>query len=364
MVSLVGIPQAVGLAIRMPAFIEGVAQTLQPRSAMAATSQEPRPPAATGAREAVEVPPSWLEQVAKQIEADELSEASPPDGLSATPRGLDLAATPMWSRAGDQASAAFGLVVATAGDVDRDGYSDILVGAPSYDVPGGADAGRVFLYMGSASGPELSPRIVGSGTSPGALYGQSVASAGDVNGDGFHDVLVGAPGAVNSGLSGMVFLYLSDGNSVGGTAYWSDIGLPGTRFGASVSTAGDVNGDQRSDILIGEPSYDGGEPGEGRVFLYTVFSGHLGPWRAESDQAGAAFGSCVASAGDVNGDGFADVIIGAPGYDGGQFNEGRAFVYFGSSGGLGSSPTVLELNNDGAEFGFSVSLAGDVNGDG
>ena len=89
------------------------------------------------------------------------------------------------------------------------------------------------------------------------------------------------------------------------------------------------------------------------------------PWTAESDQASAYFGSGAASAGDVNGDGFADVVVGAWGYDNGQASEGRAFVYLGSAAGPSTSPAwTAESDQANALFGMFVSAAGDVNGDG
>jgi hypothetical protein len=88
-------------------------------------------------------------------------------------------------------------------------------------------------------------------------------------------------------------------------------------------------------------------------------------WTAESDQAGALFGNSVASAGDVNGDGYGDVIVGAFGFDNGQTDEGRAFLYFGSAMGLSTTPAwTAESDQASAAFGVSVASAGDVNGDG
>jgi len=101
---------------------------------------------------------------------------------------------------------------------------------------------------------------------------------------------------------------------------------------------------------------------EGRYPIYVDPLLENPAWTAESNQEGASFGMSVASAGDVNNDGFSDVIIGAPGYDNGQSNEGRAYVYHGSSVGLWSSAAwTAESNQEGASFGYSVASAGDVN---
>ena len=112
-------------------------------------------------------------------------------------------------------------------------------------------------------------------------------------------------------------------------------------FGASVATAGDVDGDGYSDVVVGAPSYDNGQADEGRAYVYRGSAAGLSAtpaWTAESDQASAFFGLWVSTAGDVNGDGYSDVIVGAPCYDNGQADEGRAYVYHGSAAGVSGSP--------------------------
>ena len=136
-----------------------------------------------------------------------------------------------------------------------------------------------------------------------------------------------------------------------------------------MATAGDVNGDGFADVIVGASGYDNGQTDEGRAFVYHGSAAGLATtaaWTAESDQANARFGSSVATAGDVNGDGFSDVIVGAYAYDNGQTDEGRAFVYHGLGGGLSQRPPPGPRSRTrlGAEFGFSVATAGDVNGDG
>src|SRR6185436_18950919 len=102
-------------------------------------------------------------------------------------------------------------------------------------------------------------------------------------------------------------------------------------------TAGDVNGDGYADVIVGASLYDNGQTDEGKAFVYLGSAAGLAStpaWSAESDQAFAHFGVSVGTAGDVNGDGYADVIVGADMYDNGQTNEGRAYVYLGSASGL------------------------------
>ena len=144
-------------------------------------------------------------------------------------------------------------------------------------------------------------------------------------------------------------------------------------MGCSVATAGDVNGDGFSDVIVGAEGYDGGNRREGRAFVYHGSATGLSltaNWIAESDQDSAYFGNCVSTAGDVNGDGYSDIIIGAKQYTNGQKFEGRVFVWFGSSTGLGANGTPAnadwsaESDQVRSYFGWSVSTAGDVNGDG
>ena len=111
----------------------------------------------------------------------------------------------------------------------------------------------------------------------------------------------------------------------------------GDYYGYSVATAGDVNGDGYSDVIVGARNYSNPQTYEGAAFLYLGSAGGLSTtpaWSYESNQIGAGFGVCVAPAGDVNNDGYDDVIIGADTYDIGQSEEGCAFVFLGSSTGL------------------------------
>src|SRR5262249_10539970 len=145
-------------------------------------------------------------------------------------------------------------------------------------------------------------------------------------------------------------------------------------FGLSVAGAGDVNGDGYDDVIVGAYFYDAGLIHEGAVFVFSgsasgIASGNPSTAAAQlhSNQASSLVGFTVARAGDVNGDGYADVIVGAPLYDAGETDEGAAFVFLGSAAGIASgnpstASTQLESNQAYAEFGFSVAGAGDVNG--
>ncbi len=312
--------------------------------------------------------PAWLEGFAEEglrgirLVFDDASAAYP---LRVDP----LLQSPSWSTVSNQADAYYGFSTSTAGDVNGDGYSDVIVGAYLYD-HGQVDEGRAFVFHGSAAGLVASPVWSAESDQAGARFGLSVSTAGDVDGDGFSDVIVGAYSYDNGETDeGRAYVFLGSRTGLEATASWTaENNQASSRFGYSVSTAGDINGDGYSEVIVGAYYYDGDQGNEGRAY---VFHGSAaGPsvkadWTAEGNQASAYFGHCVSSAGDVNGDGYGDVIIGAHYYDNGEANEGRAFVFHGSKSGLSSAPNwTAESDQASAYFGKSVSTAGDVNADG
>lgn len=280
--------------------------------------------------------------------------------------GLNGVATILES---NQPNAKFGRTVEGLGDVNGDGFSDVIVGAPLYD-KGQQDEGAAFIYHGSASGIGLLAANILESNQEKSQYGYVSAAAGDVNGDGYNDVLVGAY-AYDKGHDneGAVFVHL--GSAVGVSSNASVV-LEGNQvnaqYGWSAATAGDVNGDGYSDILIGSYLYDFGQTNEGAVFVYHGSAQGIkasAALRLESNQAEAKEGISVACAGDVNGDGYSDVMIGVWQYDKGESNEGTVVIHHGSPNGLISAPaSTLESNQADAGFGWSIKSAGDVNGDG
>jgi hypothetical protein len=278
-----------------------------------------------------------------------------------------LSFTPGWTTESDQAGAAFGFPVATAGDVNGDGYSDVAIGSYTYD-NGQTNEGRVFIYSCNPSGIGSTQTL--ESNFGGALFGQSVGTAGDVNGDGYSDLIVGAIGFDNGQTDeGRAFLYQGSPGGLDLSPEWmGESNQVDGFFGFGAGTAGDVNGDGYSDVIVGATRYDNGETDEGRVFVYLGSAEGLATvpaWTAEGNQASASFGITVGTAGDVNGDGYSDVIIGAHLYDNGETNEGKVFVYHGSPAGLGAFPAwTAESNQASAALGFPCGTAGDVNGDG
>ena len=280
---------------------------------------------------------------------------------------------------------ASGWAVSSAGDVNGDGFDDLIVGAPyvkpdgqnstgaSYVVFGKADGTVVELATVQASDPASGGFVI-NGFSDFDNAGISVSSAGDVNGDGLDDLIIGAPiiESPHSGASYVVF-GKTDGTAIelSGFQGFALIGSDRSKSGYAVSSAGDVNGDGLNDLIVGAPI-------AGRVGKsYVVFGksdgtainlNFLGPsdgFSVSGAGRGSNFGYSVSSAGDVNGDGLDDLIVGAPNHN----FSGSTYVFFGKTDGT----SVSVHNNDGFAIigaatgdrsGSSVSSAGDVNGDG
>ncbi|NOT32946.1 MAG: T9SS type A sorting domain-containing protein [Candidatus Eisenbacteria bacterium] len=274
---------------------------------------------------------------------------------------------------GDESGARFGAALAPAGDVNADGYADLLVGAPNHDSGGDPDRGAAYLYPGTSTTLSTTAFWAAGGPSPiggnNAHFGAAVASAGDVNGDGLGDVIIGAPNYSNGQSNeGAWVVYTSLGFTMASDLGAVESGEVGAQLGTSVCTAGDSDGDGFGDWIVSAPYHSNGQAEEGQVFVWRGGADLLAaaPWFTYSTfQSGASYGWSVASAGDVNGDGYDDIIVGAPFFTNTLNAEGGAFVVRGGpTGPLGVVDWQAYGGQASAQLGVCVSKAGDVNGDG
>jgi len=280
-----------------------------------------------------------------------------------------LSEKPVWSSSGDNIEGAyFGASIALV-DLNGDRFADAVIGAPNYRMgEKGAFTGRVYIYAGGPQGLSDQPIWASSGNSQtGAFFGASVASAGDVNGDGYNDLLVGASGYADKEMAvGKAYLYMGGPKGPSEKPAWTSMGdhLPGSGYGLFVAGAGDINQDHYDDILVAAPRFSG------KVFLYQGSARGPSEWPSWSSvgdkQGGAAFGLTMTTL-DANGDHFRDLAIGAYFQDTpGHTDAGKAFLFLGSAFGVSKRPAWSSSGEDliDAKYATSVTALGDINRDG
>ncbi len=307
---------------------------------------------------------------------------------------------------GAAANDQLGAVAVAAGDVNGDGIDDIIVNAVLAD-PNGSASGAAYVVFGTRTMP-ASPFEVSSlngsngfrlaGKKADDLATRDVSAAGDVNGDGFDDLLLGAPFTSPEGnFSGTAYVVFGKASGFAATVQLSNLnGNNGFRIigrkaedfaGGSIAAAGDVNGDGLDDILVGASGEDphgsrsgaayvifGKKSGWNAKFKLTAINGNNGV-RLKGTAAQDYFGGEVSGAGDINGDGFDDIMVGAAGVDLTPGVEpGFVYVMFGKGGGFNAAIEASALTGAkgfriaGPEhesgLGYALAGGGDINGDG
>jgi len=296
--------------------------------------------------------------------------------------------------------------VASAGDVDGDGFADLLIGARG-NAEGGYAAGKAYVFLGatinaadlgtSFSLANADYGFVGQAPEDGA--GTSVAGAGDLDNDGLSDLLIGAPGHDQVGIdAGKSYVLLGSTVMMSAPGTVLNLGMadymllgeaPGDFSGAAVAWAGDYDDDGRDDVIIGAPFNDEGggvpdvEDGAGKVYVVRgstlvgagaiIGLGSMADLAFVGEAEGDFVGTKLARAGDLDGDGATELLVGAPGHDEVVTDEGRAYLILGSTAAVQPSGSSFLLSEADAIFvgqgvgdmsGGSVAGAGDIDGDG
>jgi hypothetical protein len=249
-----------------------------------------------------------------------------------------------------------GFSVTGTADLDGDGVSDFAVGTP-YGSGGQVGAGNAAIRSGADG--SLIYQI--SGAQPGDYLGWAMTGIGDINGDGMGDLLIGSPSASPAGRPNAGTVVLVSGGT-GEVLYELGGTEPAGFFGQVVASVGDIDGDGVPDFAVGAP--EASPHGLNEAGSVLVFSGAAGKLLFRLDGTGRydQFGAAVAGGGDIDGDGVPDLVVGAPeGSPGGRVSAGSVFAFSGATGQL-----LFRVDGEsrGINFGRSVAIVGDLNGDG
>jgi len=277
--------------------------------------------------------------------------------------GSSWSAQPAWTLEGEALDDAFGRALCAPGDLDGDGHPDLAVGAVQND-RGGIDAGCVHIYRGGP-GADAKADLVLVGRRPGQNFGSTIAPAGDVNGDGALDLIVGAPFDDQAGKrSGRAYVYFGGKLLDDQPDLELFQGVEAAQYGEGRGI-GDFNADGHDDLAVSARNAPAPGPRAGAVFVYfggEVFDGTPDlVLRGEGDEQ--LFGA-LGAGGDVNGDGHPDLLVGAMFADGGEPESGSLYVFFGGPHADAKADLVLRGEKHNDYFGLRSDATTDFDGDG
>lgn len=278
--------------------------------------------------------------------------------------GLAVTEAPVRMLEGTDISLTEDSQVRPAGDLDNDGFDDVMITAPGLYLPSKRAAGAVFVFYGTPAGLRADPDQMLLGGEADGRFGMDVDALGDFNRDGYDDIVVGSDG-VNSD-TGRVLIFLGGPAGLQDKPAWMWDGEGrGDRFGYAVTGAGDLNSDGWLDFAVGAPFAVAGDS-RGKVYIFYGAPRLEDVWMAPpliGKMLRSYFGLSIRLAGDVNNDGFSDLLVSSP--DAGISGAGRVELYLGSEHGIGANASrVIEGEEDESHLGFTIAYLGDVNRDG
>ena len=262
----------------------------------------------------------------------------------------------------------FGTSVSGGVDFNMDGYDDVIVGSPGADSGGLSTNGKVYIFFGGKP-MDTGPDITFMGQSNSSELGKTVAGAGDLNNDGAGDYVVGAPGygeAVGEVTVSYGRAYVLLGSATpDGTPDLTMQGLVACNLGVTVAGLGDVNNDGYDDFAVATTQSDIGGKDSGRVEVF--YGGTVVDATHDVDlvgRTGEMLGAVIAGAGDINGDGYGDVLVQAQKYKMDGFYAGAVYMFMGGGPMNNASDMLFIPGDSGGDFGSAIAALGDVNNDG